>query len=110
MGEVNDQIADYRQIAQRFDAQPRTERHGQSAASELLASINHHRARTAHADAAGKPKTQIRRRPALESEEDIENARRRGDFDGVLLEARPSLGFRSEALDGNGEASHGRCN
>src|SRR5439155_9886565 len=71
--QIYGQIADDRQIAQRLNAEFIADRLDESAASEAFAAIDDHRARAAHADAAGEAEGEVRAGAALQGEDRIED-------------------------------------
>src|SRR6185369_12138413 len=115
--EIDRQVANDRQVAQRLDAKVVADIPDQGAAGELLAAIDDHAAGTAHADAAGKTECQVRAGAALQGKEAVQDAGLLRNFNGMRLEpwcvARAGTGapdadrdFRHRRIMGSGNA---RC-
>ena len=106
--QIDGEIANHRQIAQRLDFLSGPDIFNECAASKLLAAVHHHCAGTAHANATGKSKGQIAGGSALQSKKRIENAGAFAHFDFVRFKARLRIGLGRKALDDDRDFQHGQ--
>jgi hypothetical protein len=103
---IRGHIAHHGQIPQRLDPETGSQALHQRAASKLLPAINHHRARTAHSDAARESKGQIRTRPALQREQRVEHAGFLSELEFMSFETRFFAWLHPAALNAHTNRRH----
>lgn len=104
--EVNREIANYRQVSQRFNLQFGADGFDYGAAGKAFFAVDDHSARTAHPDTTGKAKGKVWNRATLQGKECVEDAGAVADLDFVPIEGGGFPCFAG-TLDRNGNFWHG---